>query len=85
MSLRFRVVFALSCAVLTLLAFTSYAGQVRAEAEKVRSDAIARYGGEVVSLVVTNRQIEAGETVPLPVPTTLWAKNSRSPRPRARL
>ena len=50
MSLRFRVVFALSCAVLTLLAFTS-------------SDAIARYGGEVVSLVVTNRQIEAGETV----------------------
>ena len=57
MSLRFRVVFALSCAVLTLLAFTSYAGQVRAEAEKVRSDAIARYGGEVVSLVVTNRQI----------------------------
>lgn len=63
MSLRFRVVFALSCAVLTLLAFTSYAGQVRAEAEKVRSDAIARYGGEVVSLVVTNRQIEAGETV----------------------
>ena len=63
MSLRFRIVFASACALLAVLAFASYAGQVRAEAEKVRSDAIARYGGEVVSLVVTNRQIEEGETI----------------------
>ena len=63
MSLRFRLVFAGACSLLAVLAFCAYAGQVRAEAEKVRSDAIARYGGEIVSLVVANRQIEEGETV----------------------
>jgi pilus assembly protein CpaB len=62
-SLRFRLVFAGSCAVLVLLAFVAYGNSVRAEAEKVRSEAIARYGGEVVSLVVTNSALEPGDVV----------------------
>ena len=63
MSLKFRIAISLACAVLAALIFLSYGDQVRAEAEQVRSEAIARYGGEVVSIVVSNRALEAGETI----------------------
>ena len=63
MSLRFRVALSVACAVLAGMLFAAYAGQVRAEAERERSEAIARYGGEVVGIVVATRGIEAGETI----------------------
>lgn len=63
MSLRFRLVFAGACAVLVALVFVAYGDHVRAEAEQVRSEAIARYGGEVVSLVVANDSLEPGDVV----------------------
>lgn len=63
MSLKFRIALSLACAVLAALIFLSYGDQVRADAEQVRSEAIARYGGEVVSIVVSNRTLEAGETI----------------------
>lgn len=63
MSLRFRLVFASACAILVVLLCASYAESVRTEAEKVRSDALARYGGEVVSLVVAPEGLEAGDVV----------------------
>lgn len=63
MSLRFRLIFAGSCAVLAALVFLTYGNHVRAEAEQVRSEAIARYGGEVVDLVVANEALEPGDVV----------------------
>lgn len=61
MSLRFRIVLSLACAALSLLAFWSYGSHVREEADQVRQEALERYGGEVVGLVVANRGIAAGE------------------------
>lgn len=63
MNIRFRLLIAIACAALTGLAFTAYANEIRAEADKVRSDAIARYGGEVVELAVATRSLDAGSTV----------------------
>ena len=63
MSLRLRVAISLACAVLVGIVFVAYAERVRAEAEGVRSEALARYGGEVVSVVVANRALERGEMV----------------------
>ena len=63
MSLRFRIILSAACAALSLLAFWSYGSQVRSEADQVRQEAMERYGGEVVSLVVANRALEAGEQV----------------------
>ncbi len=63
MSLRFRVVFATACALLIALLCVGYADSVKAEAEQVRSEAIARFGGEVARVVVTNVALEPGEVV----------------------
>lgn len=63
MSLRFRVVFATACAAFVALLFVAYADRVRAEADQVRKDAIARYGGEVVSLVVAEKGLKPGDVV----------------------
>lgn len=63
MSLRFRAVFASACALLVVLLCAWYADSVRADAEKVRSEALARYGGEIVSLVVAPEGLEAGDVV----------------------
>lgn len=41
----------------------AYAAQVRAAAEAAQSEAIARYGGELVEVCVAARDIEAGESV----------------------
>jgi len=61
MSLKFRIVLSLACAALALVSFWSYGSTVRAEADQVRQEALERYGGEVVQLVVANRDLAAGE------------------------
>ena len=61
MSRRFRIALSLACAALVAVSFAAYADQVQAEAEQERSDALMRYGGEVVTLVVATRNLEAGE------------------------
>ncbi|MBP3892609.1 MAG: flagella basal body P-ring formation protein FlgA [Atopobiaceae bacterium] len=63
MSLRFRIVLSMACAVLGVVSCLAYAGTVRAEAEKVRSDAIERFGGEVAQLVVADQALEAGDVI----------------------
>lgn len=63
MSKRTRIVLSSGCAVLAALMCLGYTGHVRDEAERTRTEAMRRYGGEVVSLVVATRGIEAGECV----------------------
>lgn len=63
MSLRFRIIFASACAVLAALVALVYADHVRAEAESVRSEALARYGGELVSLAVATEALEPGDII----------------------
>ena len=63
MSTRFRIVLSLAFAVLGALSCLVYADSVRQEAERVRSDAIKRFGGEVTQLVIANQTLEVGEVV----------------------
>lgn len=63
MTRRFRLVLSGACAVLAALLCLLYGRHVQQEAERARSEALERYGGEVVSLVVATEGIEAGETV----------------------
>lgn len=63
MSVRFRLIFSAAFAVLGVVSCLAYADSVRQEAERVRSDAIERFGGEVASLVVATQAIEAGEPI----------------------
>jgi len=63
MSLRFRIVLSMAFALLGVVSCLAYADSVRTEAERVRSDAIARFGGEVAQLVVADQALEAGDIV----------------------
>lgn len=63
MSTRFRLVLSSSFALLGVVSCLAYADSVRAEAERVRSDALERFGGEVARLVVADQQLEAGDVV----------------------
>lgn len=63
MSVRFRVVLSGACALLAALLCLACAQNARDEAERVRSEALERYGGETVSLVVANDGLEAGDVV----------------------
>lgn len=63
MSRRARLLVSLVCALASAAVCLAYTGHVRGEAEQARTEAIARYGGDVVSLAVTTRAIEAGEVV----------------------
>lgn len=60
---RFRIVVSGACALLAAALCLAYGQQVREEARRERTAALERYGGEVVTLVVAARGIEAGETV----------------------
>lgn len=60
---RARILISSACAVAAVLTCFAYTGHVRDEAERMRTEAMRRYGGEVVSLVVANRSIEVGEVV----------------------
>lgn len=63
MSLRFRIALSAAFALLGVVSCLTYADSIRAEAERVRSDAIARFGGEVAQLVVAEQTLEAGDVV----------------------
>jgi pilus assembly protein CpaB len=63
MGSKLRIVIAVACATLAVMACVTYADGVKAEAESVRSEAIARYGGDVVRLVVCTKALEAGDVV----------------------
>lgn len=60
---RFRLVASGACAVAATALCLLYGQGVREEAEQARAEALERYGGEVVSLVVATEGIEAGEVV----------------------
>ena len=61
MTLRFRLIFATACAVLAIMLGAAYSDKVKADVERQRSDAIARYGGEVVGVVVTKDGLRPGD------------------------
>ncbi len=61
MSVRFRVLFSTACAVLAVMVCLNYAQHVQAEADRARSEVLARYGGEVVTLVVSSAALEPGD------------------------
>lgn len=63
MTRRFRLAISGLCAVLAALLCAAYGQHVRDEADRVRAEALERYGGEVVSLVVAPDGLEAGEVV----------------------
>ncbi len=60
---RTRIVLSVACAVVAMVVCFAYTEHVRDEAERLQTEAMRRYGGEVVSLVVANRNIEMGEVV----------------------
>ena len=61
--MRFRIVFAAACALLAALLCAVYAQHVQAQTEQERAEALERYGGETVKLVVATKDLAAGETV----------------------
>lgn len=63
MSRRFRILLSCAFALLAVVVCAAYASHVRDEAEQVRAEAIERYGGEVVSLVVANGELPRGHVV----------------------
>ena len=63
MSGRFRFVLSAACALLGVVSCLAYADTVRSEAERVRSDALERFGGEVARLAVADSALEAGDIV----------------------
>ena len=63
MSRRTRLAVSIACAVLAVVSCLAYANHVRDEAERANAQAMERYGGEVATLVVAQRTIEAGEVV----------------------
>ncbi len=63
MSKRFRLILSAAFGVLALMACLGYGEQVRAEAETDRAEALERYGGELVGIVVAARDLEPGEKV----------------------
>ena len=63
MTRRCRLILSGSCALLSAVLCLAYGEHVREESERVRAEALERYGGEVVTLVVATEGIEAGESV----------------------
>lgn len=63
MTRRVRLVVAGACALVAALLCVAYGQSVRAEAEQVRAEALERYGGEVVTLVVASEGLEVGDVV----------------------
>lgn len=63
MSLRFRILLSGSFALLAVMLCALYGAHVRDEAERARNEAMQRYGGEVVNLVVAKQTLEAGDVV----------------------
>ena len=62
-SKRMRLVAAAVCGIAAFASCLLYGRQVRREAERMRLDALERYGGEVVSLLVATRTLENGDII----------------------
>ena len=60
---RWRVLLSLACSAVAGVACLAYTAHVRSEADRVRTETMRRYGGDVVTLVVASRTLEAGEVV----------------------
>ena len=58
-----RILISLACGVLAAACAYLYAADVRAEAEGVREELLAQYGGDTVAVCVATREIEPGETL----------------------
>ena len=63
MTVRFRLMLSGAFALLGVISCLAYADSVRSEAQRVRADALERFGGEVTQLVVVNRTLETGDIV----------------------
>lgn len=63
MNKRFRIIMACACAFLAVLCTLAYGNSVRAEAQAEKTEAMARYGGEVTKVVVATTTLEPGDTV----------------------
>ncbi|MGI6755994.1 MAG: Flp pilus assembly protein CpaB [Atopobiaceae bacterium] len=63
MSVRFRIILSSACAVLVALLFLTYGDHVRKESALAREEALKKYGGEVVSLIVATENLDAGESI----------------------
>lgn len=63
MNRRFRLALSGSCALLAAVLCALYGQHVQDEADRVRTEALERYGGEVVSLVVATEGLEPGDVV----------------------
>ena len=63
MKRRQKLIISGLCALAVAIVFLWYAQHVRDEGARARTEAMRRYGGEVASLVVAARAIEAGEVV----------------------
>lgn len=61
MSRRFRIIASIACGLLAAVVSLVYADGVRREAQRVRAETLARYGGEVVNLVVARDGLEPGD------------------------
>lgn len=63
MTRRLRFVLSGALALLAAVLCASYGQYVRDEADRVRTETLERYGGEVVNLVVASDMLEAGDVV----------------------
>lgn len=63
MNKRFRLIMACACAFLALLSALAYGNAVKAEAQAEKTEAMARYGGEVTKVVVATATLEPGDSV----------------------
>lgn len=63
MSFKFRVLCALLCAVAAAMISLQYSQSIRADAQKMREDLQARYGGETVELVVSTKALRVGDVI----------------------
>lgn len=63
MKRRFRLALSGACAILAASICMLYGQEVRAEAEQERSEALTRFGGDTVGLVVANEALEVGDVV----------------------
>ena len=60
---RVRLAISMVCGVAAAMTALAYASSVRAEAERVQREALARYGGDLVPVCVATRDIEPGDTL----------------------
>lgn len=63
MTRRTRLIVSFGCAALAVVCCLAYANRVKEGVEQAQAQALERYGGEVTTLVVSQRAIEAGEVV----------------------